>query len=179
MKNVKKASFDKLVGIQRSTEYAHELLRALRGRDGLKANITRSELHYYWRRVTDPCPDSKIQIFFDLWLIWFIALRILIMGKYPIPRSVLNFPFSLFLNYIVQVRQEYGRGDQPVWRWAGAFVSRKSNDCVLNLSRNSNFNFARWSCWALPRTSCAWPARKRTSTPPWSWTPSTLEIEVT
>ncbi|KAF8037407.1 hypothetical protein BT93_B0340 [Corymbia citriodora subsp. variegata] len=54
------------VGIQRSTEYAHELLRALRGRDGLKSDITKSELRYYWRRLTDPCPDSKIQIFFDL-----------------------------------------------------------------------------------------------------------------
>ncbi|XP_056175295.1 respiratory burst oxidase homolog protein A-like [Syzygium oleosum] len=60
------SDFGFCLGIQRSTEYAHELLRALRGRDGLKANITRSELHYYWRRITDPCPDSKIQIFFDL-----------------------------------------------------------------------------------------------------------------
>ncbi|KAI3412448.1 ATP synthase subunit gamma [Psidium guajava] len=63
---VKWSDFAFCVGIQRSTEYAHELLRALRGRDGVKADVTRSELHYCWRRVTDPCPDSKIHIFFDL-----------------------------------------------------------------------------------------------------------------
>ncbi|XP_024027378.1 respiratory burst oxidase homolog protein A [Morus notabilis] len=64
---VKWSDFAFCIGMQQSPEFANELLRALRGiRKDLKNYITKGELYSYWLRLTDPCYDSRIRIFFDL-----------------------------------------------------------------------------------------------------------------
>ncbi|KAL5544619.1 hypothetical protein UlMin_008403 [Ulmus minor] len=62
---VKWSEFGICIGMQQSPDFANELLRALRGRKDPKANITKAELYSYWNRLTDPCSDSRIKIFFD------------------------------------------------------------------------------------------------------------------
>ncbi|OWM65233.1 hypothetical protein CDL15_Pgr008823 [Punica granatum] len=63
---VKWSEFSYCVGMQKSPEFAKELLRALRGRSELKSDITKTELHDFWCRMTDSCYYSRIQIFFDM-----------------------------------------------------------------------------------------------------------------
>lgn len=53
--------------MRQSPEFANELLRALRGRSGdHKIDITKRQLHSYWHRMTDPCFDSRMKLFFDM-----------------------------------------------------------------------------------------------------------------
>lgn len=61
--------------MQKSPEFAKELLRALRGRRRrwTKAKMTKRELHGYWCRMTDPSYHSKINIFFDMYIYIFHA----------------------------------------------------------------------------------------------------------
>ncbi|KAL9673311.1 hypothetical protein QQ045_029567 [Rhodiola kirilowii] len=60
------SAFGYCIGLGRSLEFAKELLRALRGRRDVNIEITKSELHGYWSRLTDSCLDSRLQIFFHL-----------------------------------------------------------------------------------------------------------------
>ncbi|KAA8541035.1 hypothetical protein F0562_024998 [Nyssa sinensis] len=58
--------FSLCIGMQQSPEFAKELLGALRGRKNGGADITKNELHDYWHRITNPCFNSRLQLFFDL-----------------------------------------------------------------------------------------------------------------
>uniref|UniRef100_A0A7N0V176 Uncharacterized protein n=1 Tax=Kalanchoe fedtschenkoi TaxID=63787 RepID=A0A7N0V176_KALFE len=60
------SAFGYCIGLERSLEYAKELLRALRGRREQKFEITKSEIHDYWSRLTNPCFESRLHIFFNL-----------------------------------------------------------------------------------------------------------------
>ncbi|KAM6593858.1 hypothetical protein CsatA_001561 [Cannabis sativa] len=63
---LKCSDFGFCIGMQQSPEFANEILRAVRGRKDFKTCITKQELYSYWCRLTDPCIDSRIKIFFDL-----------------------------------------------------------------------------------------------------------------
>ncbi|KAK9278589.1 hypothetical protein L1049_028161 [Liquidambar formosana] len=63
---VKWSDFGFCIGMQETPEFANELLRALRGRKDDYTLITKTQLHTHWCRVTDPCFESRIRIFFDL-----------------------------------------------------------------------------------------------------------------
>ncbi|KAL8141891.1 hypothetical protein V2J09_014923 [Rumex salicifolius] len=60
------ASFAFPIGMEQAPEFAKELLAALRRRKNVSKNITESELQSYWIRITDPCYDSRLQLFFDM-----------------------------------------------------------------------------------------------------------------
>ncbi|KDP26234.1 hypothetical protein JCGZ_22480 [Jatropha curcas] len=64
---VKWSDFGFCIGMQQSPEFAKEVLMAIRGR-GKKSKIdmTKRELHGYWHRLTDPCFNSRVKIFFDI-----------------------------------------------------------------------------------------------------------------
>ncbi|KAJ8752754.1 hypothetical protein K2173_007064 [Erythroxylum novogranatense] len=55
------------IGLQQSPEFANELLRALRGRrQDHRLEISKTELHANWDRMTQPCFSSRLKIFFDI-----------------------------------------------------------------------------------------------------------------
>ncbi|XAR63803.1 NAD(P)H oxidase [Bertholletia excelsa] len=54
------------IGMQNTPEFAKEFLRALRGRKAKGAEITKAELHKHWLLLTNPCFNSREQIFFQL-----------------------------------------------------------------------------------------------------------------
>ncbi|XP_062170231.1 respiratory burst oxidase homolog protein F-like isoform X2 [Alnus glutinosa] len=60
------SDFGFCIGMQESPEFGNEVLRAVRGLRDWKIHITKCELHQYWRRMADPCFDSRIRIFFNL-----------------------------------------------------------------------------------------------------------------
>nr|DAD35041.1 TPA_asm: hypothetical protein HUJ06_005681 [Nelumbo nucifera] len=60
------SDFAYCIGMKESPEFADELLGALQGRRDRHFEITKTELHYYWLRITDPSFGSRIRIFFDL-----------------------------------------------------------------------------------------------------------------
>ncbi|XP_061351527.1 respiratory burst oxidase homolog protein B-like isoform X2 [Gastrolobium bilobum] len=49
-----------------SSKFANELLRALRGNEDWKFNITKTELHTFWFRMKDDSINSRMRIFFDM-----------------------------------------------------------------------------------------------------------------
>ncbi|XP_012438876.1 respiratory burst oxidase homolog protein A [Gossypium raimondii] len=64
---VKWSDFGSCIGMGETAEFGKEVLRAMRGgRRDWKRDITKSELHSYWCRMTDPWLDSRILLFFDL-----------------------------------------------------------------------------------------------------------------
>ncbi|KAK9926111.1 hypothetical protein M0R45_023359 [Rubus argutus] len=63
---LKWSDFALCIGMQHSPEFANELLRALRRSNDQNFGIRKVELHSYWCRMTDPCFNSRMQIFFDL-----------------------------------------------------------------------------------------------------------------
>ncbi|CAL9031437.1 unnamed protein product [Prunus brigantina] len=63
---IKWSHFGLCIGMQQTPEFANELLRALRGTRDRNVDMSKDELHSYWCRMTDPCFDSRIQIYFDL-----------------------------------------------------------------------------------------------------------------
>ncbi|XP_052179764.1 respiratory burst oxidase homolog protein F-like [Diospyros lotus] len=60
------ADFGFCIGMQKSAEFANELLAALRGRKDLGAEITKAELQKHWHRLTNPLLSWRVQTFFDL-----------------------------------------------------------------------------------------------------------------
>ncbi|KAI9174599.1 hypothetical protein LWI28_019872 [Acer negundo] len=63
---LKWSDFGFCIGMQKSQEFASEILRALRGRRQQKNYITKHQLYGFWHRMTDPCIRSRIQLFFDM-----------------------------------------------------------------------------------------------------------------
>ncbi|TXG51598.1 hypothetical protein EZV62_024122 [Acer yangbiense] len=63
---LKWSDFGFCIGMQKSQEFANEILRALRGRRQHKNYITKHQLYGFWHRMTDPCIHSRIQLFFDM-----------------------------------------------------------------------------------------------------------------
>ncbi|GLT47493.1 hypothetical protein SLA2020_211880 [Shorea laevis] len=63
---VKWSDFGTCIGMRDSPEFAKQLLRALRGGRKWKFDITKDELHKHWCRMTDPCFNSRTQLFFDM-----------------------------------------------------------------------------------------------------------------
>nr|QDH44653.1 respiratory burst oxidase-like protein N [Ricinus communis] len=64
---VKWSEFGCCLGIEQSPEFAKEILMALRGRRrDCRSDITKRELQIYWQRLTDPCFDSRVKIYFDM-----------------------------------------------------------------------------------------------------------------
>ena len=55
-----------ITGMQDTPEFAGELLEALRGRRKHDMKLTKRELFDYWHRLTNPCFDSKLRLFFDM-----------------------------------------------------------------------------------------------------------------
>ncbi|XP_062030403.1 respiratory burst oxidase homolog protein A-like isoform X1 [Rosa rugosa] len=63
---IKWSDFGLCIGMKQSQEFANQLLRALRKSKDCNFCIRKAELHSYWCRMTDPCFNSRMQIFFDL-----------------------------------------------------------------------------------------------------------------
>ncbi|XP_050376898.1 respiratory burst oxidase homolog protein A-like [Argentina anserina] len=63
---IKWSDFGLCVGMKQSQEFANQLLRALRKSKDCNLGITKAELQGYWCRMTDPCFNSRMQIFFDM-----------------------------------------------------------------------------------------------------------------
>ncbi|PPD72471.1 hypothetical protein GOBAR_DD30619 [Gossypium barbadense] len=58
---VKWSDFGSCIGMGETAEFGKEVLRAMRGgRRDWKRDITKSELHSYWCRMTDPCCDRNM-----------------------------------------------------------------------------------------------------------------------
>lgn len=56
-------------GMRESKEFALELFDALSRRRRLKVEkISREELYEYWSQITDQSFDSRLQIFFDMYV---------------------------------------------------------------------------------------------------------------
>lgn len=56
-------------GMRDSKEFALELFDALSRRRRLKVEkISREELYEYWSQITDQSFDSRLQIFFDMYV---------------------------------------------------------------------------------------------------------------
>ncbi|CAI8610137.1 unnamed protein product [Vicia faba] len=54
------------IAMQSSPELARELLRALRGCQDWKSDITKTELHSFWLRMNDDSFNSRMRMFFDM-----------------------------------------------------------------------------------------------------------------
>ncbi|XP_058761419.1 respiratory burst oxidase homolog protein A-like isoform X2 [Vicia villosa] len=54
------------IGMQSSPELARELLRALRGCQDWKSDITKTELHSFWLRMNEDSFNSRMRMFFDM-----------------------------------------------------------------------------------------------------------------
>ncbi|XP_077230452.1 respiratory burst oxidase homolog protein F-like [Tasmannia lanceolata] len=63
---VSRLDFASCIGMKETPEFVEELLGALEGRSDRRSEITKPELHDYWRRIIDPNFSSRIRIFFDL-----------------------------------------------------------------------------------------------------------------
>ncbi|KMS97792.1 hypothetical protein BVRB_5g123540 isoform B [Beta vulgaris subsp. vulgaris] len=57
--------FGHCIGMQQTSQFADELLQALR-RNNHSTNLTKRELNGYWHRLTNPSFDSSMQILFDM-----------------------------------------------------------------------------------------------------------------
>lgn len=61
-------------GMKDSKEFALELFDALSRRRRLKVEkISREELYEYWSQITDQSFDSRLQIFFDMYVYMFYS----------------------------------------------------------------------------------------------------------
>ena len=61
-------------GMRDSKEFALELFDALSRRRRLKVEkISREELYEYWSQITDQSFDSRLQIFFDMYVYMFYS----------------------------------------------------------------------------------------------------------
>ncbi|XP_074317069.1 respiratory burst oxidase homolog protein A-like [Silene latifolia] len=58
--------FGYCIGMQQNSEFADELLQALRGRTNLNMRINKRELYNYCRRLTNPSYDLTTRIFFNM-----------------------------------------------------------------------------------------------------------------
>ncbi|XP_022134771.1 respiratory burst oxidase homolog protein A-like isoform X2 [Momordica charantia] len=63
---VKWSNFAFCIGMSESQEFAYEVLRALRRRKGWRTEITKSEFHILWCRITHSSVKSRTRILFDL-----------------------------------------------------------------------------------------------------------------
>ncbi|KAF9626661.1 hypothetical protein IFM89_038495 [Coptis chinensis] len=63
---VNRSGFAYCIGMKETPEFADELLGALKRKREQHCEITKTELHDYWCRITDTNFHSRTQIFFDL-----------------------------------------------------------------------------------------------------------------
>ncbi|GMQ10915.1 hypothetical protein CsSME_00053727 [Camellia sinensis var. sinensis] len=63
---VNAVDFGYCIGMQKTPEFANELLLALRGRVEQVAEITKAELHKHWHCITNPSFSSRVQLFLNL-----------------------------------------------------------------------------------------------------------------
>ncbi|XP_021761499.1 respiratory burst oxidase homolog protein A-like isoform X1 [Chenopodium quinoa] len=60
------SQFGYCIGMQRSVQFAGELLQVLKGRKNNNNKLTKKEIYGYWHRIANPSYSSSLQIFFDM-----------------------------------------------------------------------------------------------------------------
>ncbi|KAK1401699.1 respiratory burst oxidase-like [Heracleum sosnowskyi] len=62
-----RSSFGKCIGVKESSEFMGELFDALARRRGItSSNVTKDQLHEFWKQITDTSFDARLQTFFDM-----------------------------------------------------------------------------------------------------------------
>lgn len=60
--------------MKETPEFADEILSALRVKKDYQTTISKAELQAYWHRISDSSFGSRVRIFFDMYIFYFISI---------------------------------------------------------------------------------------------------------